>query len=158
MKKLSGVIPPMITPFLENGDLDVSGLKILVGYLKNEVDGLFITGSYGSGPMMTIEERKLVTELTVKEAGGKIPIIAMIGTTNNRESVELAVHAENVGVKAIAAVGPYYFSHKKDDLVCFYKELINSVNIPVYLYNNPGFQGYETVSYTHLTLPTNREV
>lgn len=143
MFKMKGVVPPMITPFLENGDLDTNGLKTLVGFLRNEVDGLFITGSYGSGAMMTLEERKQVTEITVKTAAGKIPVISMVGTTNNRESIELAKHAQNAGVAAVAAVGPYYFTHKKDDLLCFYRELIEAVDIPVYLYNNPGFQGYE---------------
>lgn len=143
MFKMKGVVPPMITPFLENGDLDTNGLKTLVGFLRNDVDGLFITGSYGSGAMMTLEERKRVTEITVKTAAGKVPVISMVGTTNNRESVELAKHAQSAGVAAVAAVGPYYFTHKKDDLLCFYKELIDAVDIPVYLYNNPGFQGYE---------------
>lgn len=143
MFKMKGVVPPMITPFKENGDLDKDGLKTLVGFLKNEVDGLFITGSYGGGALMDIEERKQVTEISVKTAEDKIPVIVMVGTTNNRDSVELAKHAESTGAKAVAAVGPYYFTHKKDDLLCFYKDLIESVDIPVYLYNNPGFQGYE---------------
>lgn len=143
MFKMKGVVPPMITPFLENGELDTNGLKTLVSFLRNEVDGLFITGSYGSGAMMTSEERKQVTEITVKTAAGKVPVISMVGTTNNRESVELAKHAQSVGAAAVAAVGPYYFTHKKDDLICFYRELIEAVDIPVYLYNNPGFQGYE---------------
>ncbi|MEM5767393.1 MAG: dihydrodipicolinate synthase family protein, partial [Bacillota bacterium] len=143
MFKMKGVVPPMITPFKENGDLDTEGLKRLVRYLSNEVDGLFITGSYGSGALMNLEERKQVAEITVKIAADKIPVIVMVGTTNNRESVELAKHAQSVGVKAVAAVGPYYFKHNNDDLLCFYKDLIDAVEIPVYLYNNPGFQGYE---------------
>ncbi len=143
MFKMKGVVPPMITPFKENGELDTEGLKTLVGYLSNEVDGLFITGSYGGGPMMTTEERKKVAEISVETAQGKVPVIPMVGSTNNRESIELAKHAESVGVSAVAAVGPFYFSHNKDDLLCFYKELIDSVDIPVYLYNNPDFQGYE---------------
>lgn len=143
MFKMRGVVPPMITPFKENGDLDTDGLKTIVSFLKNEVDGLFITGSYGGGPLMTIEERKKVTEITVKTVQGKIPVIPMVGSTNNRESIELAKHAERAGANAVAAVGPFYFSYVKDDLIYFYKELIESVNIPVYLYNNPKFQGYE---------------
>ena len=143
MFKMKGVVPPMITPFKENGDLDTEGLKTLVCYLKNEVDGLFITGSYGGGPLMTVEERKKVTQIAVENAADKIPVIPMVGSTNNRESVELAKHAQSVGAKAVAAVGPFYFTHKNDDLRCFYKDLIEAVNIPVYLYNNPNFQGYE---------------
>lgn len=143
MFKMKGVIPPMLTPFKEDGELDVESLEILVNFLKEEVDGLFITGSYGSGPMMNLNERKKVVEVTVKISNGKVPVIPMVGTTNNRDSVELSRHAEDNGAAAVSAVGPFYFNHNEDDLLDFYGNLINSVNIPVYLYNNPGFQGYE---------------
>lgn len=142
MFKMKGVVPPMLTPFKENGELDVQSLKTLVGFLKNEVDGLFITGSYGAGPMMDLDERKKVMETTVGVTKGDIPVIPMVGTTNNMESIELAKHAEKNGAAAVAAVGPFYFSHNTDDLIDFYTDLVESVNIPVYLYNNPGFQGY----------------
>ena len=143
MFKMKGVVPPMITPFDREGNLDEVGLRALVTYLKENVDGLFITGSYGSGALMNMDERKRVAEITTEVVNGKIPVITMIGTTNNRESIELAKHSESVGIKAVAAVGPYYFKHNRESLLKFYKDLIESVNIPVYLYNNPGFQGYE---------------
>lgn len=143
MFRMKGVVPPMITPFKENGDLDEDSLKTLVRYLSHEVDGLFITGSYGGGPLMNLEERKRVAEITIENAADQIPVIVMVGTTNNRESVELARHAKQAGANAVAAVGPYYFTHKKQDLICFYRDLIESVDLPVYLYNNPAFQGYE---------------
>ena len=142
MFKMHGVVPPMITPFKENGDLDTASLKTLVAYLSNEVDGLFITGSYGAGPMMNLEERKKVVEVTLETAAGRIPVIPMVGTTNTREAVELSKHAEQAGVAAIASVGPFYFTHNEDDLLAYYTALIEAVKIPVYLYNNPGFQGY----------------
>ena len=143
MFKMKGVTPPMLTPFKENGELDIECLKTLVTFLREEVDGLFITGSYGAGPMMNLAERKQVVETTMAITKGDIPVIPMVGTTNNVESIELAQHAEAAGVDAVAAVGPFYFSHKEDDLIDFYTDLVESVKIPVYLYNNPGFQGYE---------------
>ncbi|MCK9482218.1 MAG: dihydrodipicolinate synthase family protein [Bacteroidia bacterium] len=142
MKKMHGVVPPMITPFKENGELDVENLKTLVTYLSKNVDGLFVTGSYGSGPLMSLEERKKVVEVSLETAAGQIPVIPMVGTTNNSDSVELAKHAEDVGADAVAAVGPFYFSHKEDSIIQFYTDLIEAVKIPVYLYNNPNFQGY----------------
>jgi len=142
MFKMKGVVPPMITPYKEDGNLDVEGLKVLVSFLKNEVNGLFITGSYGTGPMMNAEERKQVVETTLSVTQGKIPVIAMVGSTNNHESVDLAKHAESAGCDAVAAVGPFYFRHKEDAILDFYTDLIESVKLPVYLYNNPKFQGY----------------
>lgn len=142
MFKMKGVVPPMVTPFDEDGNVDYAGLGKLVNYLSEKVDGLFITGSYGSGALMSIEERSAVAEVALKEANGRIPIITMVGTTNNRDSVLLAKHSEEHGASAVAAVGPYYFKHNEDSIISFYSDLVDAVDIPVYVYNNPGFQGY----------------
>lgn len=144
MFKLRGCIPPMITPFDKDGNLDIPGLEKLVDYLSENVHGLFINGSYGCGAMMTTEERKTVTEITIKTAKDRADVIAQVGTTNNRASVELAKHAAAAGVKAVAAVGPYYFHHNQDSVLYFFEDLVKAVpNTPVYVYNNPKFQGYE---------------
>lgn len=143
MFKMKGVVPPMLTPFTEDGSLDIDGLKTLTTFLVEHVHGLFICGSYGSGALMSLEERKQVTETVIQIAGGKIPVIVMVGTTNNYHSVDLAQHAEKAGADAVASVGPYYFTHKDDSLRYFYGDLIKAVDIPVYVYNNPKFQGYE---------------
>ena len=113
MFKLKGVVPPMITPFDREGNVDIENLEKLVTFLRDRVDGLYLCGSYGSGPLMSVEERKKVTEVTVKVVKGKIPIVAHTGTTNTRDTVELTKHAEKVGCAA-AAVGPYYFHHNED--------------------------------------------
>ncbi|NLJ80969.1 MAG: dihydrodipicolinate synthase family protein [Firmicutes bacterium] len=143
MFRMKGVNPPMITPFLENGDVDYDGLKTLVSFLRERVDGLFITGSYGSGALMSVEERKKVTEITVKAAADKIPVTVMAGTTNNRQTMELVQQAEAAGADAVAAVGPYYFTHNDDSVCYFFEDMVKAAKeIPVYVYNNPKFQGY----------------
>ena len=92
MFKLQGVVPPMITPFDQQGELDVAKLEQLVDFLSERVNGLFICGSYGSGPLMNVEERKKVAEVCVKVSDGRVKVIAHTGTTNTRDTVELARH------------------------------------------------------------------
>ena len=75
MFQMYGVVPPMVTPFRENGEVDYEGLAALVQFLSGQVDGLFINGSYGGGVLMTEAERKGVAEATLKAAQGKIPVI-----------------------------------------------------------------------------------
>lgn len=143
MYKMKGVVPPMITPFDKEGNLDVSALEKLVTFLSDNVHGVFITGSYGCGAIMDIEERKKVTEVTLKTANGKIDVITHVGSTYNKASVELAKHAADCGVQAVAAVGPYYYKHNRDSILYFYEDLVKAVpNTPVYVYNNVSFQGY----------------
>jgi len=145
MIKLKGVVPPMITPFDQGGNIDIANLEKLVNFLKDRVDGLYICGSYGSGPLMSVEERKIVAEITVKVVGGKIPVIVHTGTTNSRDTVVLTKHAEKIGCQGAAAVGPYYFHHNEDNLLEFYSSMLKAVSpvFPIYVYNNPKFSGYE---------------
>ncbi|UCF90350.1 MAG: dihydrodipicolinate synthase family protein [Desulfobacterales bacterium] len=145
MFKLKGVVPPMITPFDREGDLDLDNLEKLLDFLKDRVDGLFICGSYGCGPMMSLEERKTVAETCVRVVDGKIPIITHTGTTSTRQTVELSRHAEKIGCAGVSAVGPYYYHHGADHILAFYAAMIESVSaaFPVYVYHNPSFSGYE---------------
>ncbi len=145
MFQMYGVVPPMITPFKENGEVDYTGLKTLVMFLRDNVDGLFINGSYGGGVLMTEEERKEVAETTIKASDGKVPVIVHVGTADSYTAARLAKHAVEVGASAVAAVGPFYYKHNADSICKFYGAIVEAVSgkIPVYVYNNPGFQGYK---------------
>jgi len=84
MYKMNGCVPPMITPFQENGELDIKNLEKLVDFLSGNVHGVFINGSYGCGALMSLEERMEVAEITKKTAGDRIEVVVQVGTTTNR--------------------------------------------------------------------------
>jgi len=142
IQKFSGVYPAVITPFTEEGHVDVEKLTNYITYLSDKVDGLFVGGSYGSGPIMTKEERKTVAETVMKVAKGKLPVIVMIGATDTNTTLELAKHAESVGVDAIAAVTPCYYRHTEDVIIQYYKDIIESTSLPVLAYNNPKYSNF----------------
>ena len=144
MFKFNGVVPPMITPFKENGELDEETLRKLVEYLSETVDGLFICGSYGCGALMSLEERKRTAEIVRKYARGGAKVVVHTGTTNTRDTIELTQHAKAIGCDAASAVGPYYYKHQDKELIEYYSEILAEVkDFPFYIYNNPNFQGYE---------------
>lgn len=144
MFQMYGVVPPMITPFKKDGAVDYDGLKTLVTFLSENVDGLFICGSYGGGVLMTEEERKAVAETTVNTTAGKIPVIVQVGTADSLSASRLVDHAAKCGAKAVAAVGPYYFKHSTQEILNYFDALVKAAagRVPVYVYNNPQFQGY----------------
>lgn len=146
MKKLSGVIPPMITPFTQDGELDEPALRQLVEYLSGKVDGLFICGSYGCGALMSLDERKRVAEIVKETASPETTIVVHTGTTNTRDTIALTRHAAAIGCDAASAVGPYYYKYASDAVYQYYADVLKAVgdSIPFYAYHNPGFQGYET--------------
>ena len=135
----------MITPFKETGELDEYNLQKLVEYLSPKVNGLFICGSYGCGPLMSLEERKRVAEIVKQYAVKDCAVIVHSGTTNTEDTIELTKHARDIGCDAASAVGPYYYKYTDIDLIRHYSAIIKAVKeFPFYVYHNPGFQGYET--------------
>lgn len=141
--KITGVVVPNVVPFTAEGDVDEKKLKQYTNWLiEKGVNCLFALGSFGGGPLMSVEERKRVCELIVETVDGRIPIICHIATNTTSFSVELAKHAEKAGVDAIAALPPGYYKHTNENIKGFFQELLDSVDIPLYLYNNPGARGY----------------
>ncbi|GAK55270.1 dihydrodipicolinate synthase [Candidatus Vecturithrix granuli] len=137
---IQGSLVPNITIFDEHGSIDreKTGWHIRWMFEKG-LDGLFLTGSYGAGPMMTTEERigifKLAKE-AASEFSGKF-LLPHVGCIDTKSTVELAKAADTIGVDAIGAVPPFYYKHEEKLIIQYYKEIIESVNTPVYAYNNP---------------------
>jgi dihydrodipicolinate synthase/N-acetylneuraminate lyase len=122
VKKFEGVIPAMIMPFRENGEIHEPRLKEFIDFLiEKKVSGLYTLGTFGCGPLLGIHERKRATELIVEGVSGRVPVITHVGSTTAGTTAELAKHAEKAGVTAVAAVPPYYYQHP-DDVVSFQAE------------------------------------
>lgn len=140
--RLKGVIPPLVTPFTEQGNLDEHRLRAVVDFVCPHVHGLFVCGTYGSGPLMTAAERKRCLEVVLQEVNGRVPVIAHVGTTTTREALELARHAASAGATAIASIPPHYYQHVEQEVLAYYSALLDAVPVPVYIYNNPKTVGY----------------
>ena len=137
-----GIIPPLTTPFTADGGVYEKGLRQLVDFqIGHGSHGLFVCGTYGSGPLMTVEERMKVLEVVGDQAGGRIALIAHVGTASTHESIELARHAEKTGADCVASIPPYYYHHDERSVVEYFRSLVESVQLPVYVYNNPTASG-----------------
>ena len=137
-----GIIPPLTTPFTADGRVYEKGLRQLVDFqIDKGSHGLFICGTYGSGPLMKIEERMEVLEIVLHQASGRITVIAHVGTASTQQTVELARHAEKAGADCVASVPPYYYHHDDRSVVAYFRSLVESVLLPVYVYNNPKTSG-----------------
>ena len=141
--KFEGIYPAVITPFDQEGEVVFEYLKDVLHFqLEKGVHGFFVCGTTGEGPLMSIEQRKAVAETVIEEVGSKVPVIVHVGTTNTRETIELAKHANKVGATAISVVSPYYFKPDLDELIDHYKLVSKEVTIPVFAYNIPGLTGF----------------
>lgn len=143
---IKGNLVPNITFFDQKGNIDETKTAWHMDWMFSKgVDGLFLTGSYGAGPLMTNNERISIFRLAKKisdKHGGKI-LLPHVGCIDTKDTLELAKAAESIGVEAIGAVPPFYYKHTDEVIIEYYRAIINAVNVPVYAYNNP-----ETSRYT----------
>ena len=105
VKKFSGVYPAVITPFDADGEVDVAKLENYINYLSDKVDGLFVGGSYGSGPIMTVAQRKVLAEVTVKTCAGRIPVITKPAAARQLPKEALAVFELGAGARDLYVLG-----------------------------------------------------
>nr|WP_294530552.1 dihydrodipicolinate synthase family protein [uncultured Blautia sp.] len=137
MKKLSGVVIPLVTPLTEDDHIDRESLEKLTDYC---IDGgmtcLYPCGTTGEMMYLTVEERKQVAEIVVKQAAGRVPVFVHVGAWNQKDTIELAQHAAKIGADGIGVVTPSFYAISDRGLVNYYKAVACSVpaDFPVYMY------------------------
>lgn len=142
--KFRGIYIPLITTFTEDGEVDYKIVGELTDFEINAgVHGLFVLGSTGMGPVMTTKQRIETAEFVVKQVKGRVPIIMHVGTADLQTTVELARHAEGLGVDAVAVVPPFYFTdHTPWEISAHYKAVAAAIKGPLFLYDNVKYSGY----------------
>ena len=141
--KLKGMFVPHITPFSQNGELDLTALRTCVRFwLKGGVSGLVPCGSNGEAPYLSREERIKVIETVIDEVNGKIPVIAGTGSMSTRETIQFTRDAKDLGVDAALVVTPFYFKPSNKEIHEHYKAVLDAVDIPIVLYSVPKFTGF----------------
>ncbi len=142
---IKGSLVPNITIFTEDGALDLGRTKDHMRWMfARGVDGLYPTGSYGAGPLMTTQERIAVYRAArevADEFTGK-QIVAHVGAIDPASAVELARGAQDAGADAVGAVPPFYYKASDAAVIDYYKDMIAAVDIPVFAYNNPATSRY----------------
>ena len=142
MKDFKGAMPALITPFDTDGNIDVAKFNTFLDWLVPQVSGLYVVGSYGSGPIMSVAQRKQVIDVVTERVDGRIPIVVHAGDPDTHTTIDLAKFAEERKVSAIASLTPYYYLHGQAEVDTHFHRLIDAVETDVYLYNNPKYTNY----------------
>ena len=142
--RFEGIIPPVSTIFTEAGAFDPKGQALVIEKLiAAGVDGLFMCGTGGEFSQMSTAERKTVAEFAVKQAAGRAKVLVGVGSNNQREAVELAIHAESIGADGIVAVNPSYWKVTEPRLLNYFTDIAGTTKLPVLLYNIPFLTGQD---------------
>ena len=139
-EKFTGVFPAFYACYDDHGEISRERASRLAEfYLKLGIPGLYVTGSSGECVFHTVEERKATLEAVMEAVGGKMTVIAHIAAPATRDSIQLAQHAEKLGVDAIAMVPGFYYGLKPAVVKKYWCDVLAATDeVPLFIYNIPG--------------------
>lgn len=141
-KAMKGVFVVQITPFNKDGSLDLEGMRANTHWLVERMSGkdfaLVPLGSTGEFYAMSDDECKAVIKMVVEEVNGRLPVIAGTARAGTQETIKMCQYAQSVGADGVQVVLPYYHIPEEEGMYQHYRQVAESVNIGVMLYNNPG--------------------
>ena len=133
-----GIIPPMVTPFDREGNVDEAAHRAEVRHMVEsaKVHGLTVCGSTGEGHTITTEETRQITGATVEEARGRVPVITGIIADSTRATIERAKAVADLGVAALQ-VTPVHYLFRPDDeaMLRHFDAIAQASGVPVIIYN-----------------------
>ena len=143
LNKYKGVIPAFYACYDENGNISPEGVQSLTRYfVEKGVKGVYVNGSSGECIYQSVEDRKIVLENVMKAADGKLTVINHVACNNTKDSMELAKHAESLGVDAIAAIPPIYFRLPEHAIAKYWNDISSAApNTDFVIYNIPQLAG-----------------
>ena len=82
-----------------------------------------------------------MSEVVAQEVGSKVPFLVHTGALSTREAVALSKHAQKSGASAVSLIPPIYYKYKQEEIFQYYKDVVDSVDLGVIVYNIPQFTG-----------------
>ena len=148
----------LVTPFTEDGKVDVERIKALVEYhIANGTDAIVACGTTGEASTQNDAEHMLVIKTVIEAVNKRIPVIAGTGGNDTAHSIELSQEAEKAGADALLIINPYYNKGNKSGLRKHFVSIAESVKLPIILYNVPSRTGVNIPVSLVIDLATNVE-
>lgn len=143
LKKYCHIIPAFYACYDDKGEVSPERTRALVNYfILKGIQGIYVAGSSGECIYLTKEERMRTLEAVMEVARGKLTVIAHVAANNTRQSMELAAHAEKLGVDAIASIPPIYFHLPEHTIAQYWNDISSAApNTPYVIYNIPQLAG-----------------
>jgi 4-hydroxy-2-oxoglutarate aldolase len=141
--KLTGIIPPVVTPFDKQGKLDIKALQKFLGQLEPHVDGFLLLGSNGETPYLEEAERDQVISAAREVIPKSKPMLVGTGAESTRATMQRSQVAQKLGADALLVLAPFYnrASMTPSILDKHFRAVADAVDVPVYVYNIPQVTG-----------------
>ncbi|GAB6862223.1 dihydrodipicolinate synthase family protein [Haloplanus litoreus] len=142
MTDVRGIVPPLLTPFDEDGSIAEQRLRDHVDFLIDAgVHGLFPGASIGELSNLNTDELERVTTLVVEQAAGEVPVYAGVGASGTLEAVERTKRADAAGADVLIAITPYFLETDQAGLYDHYTRIADATDLPILLYHLPSMTG-----------------
>ena len=144
MKRLTGLIPPAVTIFDQEGRIDWKAMKTHADYMiRGGVDGLSYLGTSGEFSVMTQAVKKELIQNMVPYVKDRTQVVVGIGDTCLENTLELAREAEKAGADGLLAVTPYFSIYGEENVEAYFDCLAAQVRLPLLIYNFPALTGFD---------------
>jgi 4-hydroxy-tetrahydrodipicolinate synthase len=133
------VLTAMVTPFAEDGSIDLAGAQELAAHLvdRQSHDGLVVLGTTGEAPTLSDGEQHAVLEAVLDAVGDRATVVAGVGTNDTAHTIENARRAERLGAHGLLVVTPYYNKPPQAGLLRHFTAVADATDLPVMLYDIP---------------------
>ena len=139
----------IVTPFNKDGSVNYDKFAELVEFqIENGTDAIIVCGTTGESSTLTHEEHLDVIKFCVEKVNGRIPVVAGTGSNCTETAVYLSTEAEKYGVDGLLLVTPYYNKATQKGLFEHFKQVADSVKLPILLYNVPSRTGCNILPQT----------
>ncbi|MEO8360157.1 MAG: dihydrodipicolinate synthase family protein [Vicinamibacteria bacterium] len=138
MKSLSGIIPIAVTPFHEDGAIDIPGQRRVIRFLIDSgAHGIGLFGNASEGYTLKEDERMTLMKAIVEENNGAVPLVASSGHTGTDVAVAMSREIEAMGASALMVLPPYYLKPDAEGVVHYYSAISAAVKIPIMVQDAP---------------------
>lgn len=153
------VLTAMVTAFADDGAVDLDGTARVAQHLAdNGHDGVVVSGTTGESPVTSTDEDGQILRAVLEAVGGRISVVAGVGTNNTAHSVELAQQAEKLGADGVLLVTPYYSKPSQDGVAAHFEAVANASGLPVMLYDIPGRSSITIADATYARIATHERI
>ncbi len=153
MNAFKGTGVALVTPFLEDHQVDYSSLERLINHvIAGGVDYLVVLGTTGETATLTASEKTKVLKACVEYNKGRVPLMLGIGGNATQKLIEEIEQTDFYGVAGLLSVSPYYNKPTQEGIIAHYRALADASPVPLVLYNIPGRTMSNLTAATTLTL------
>lgn len=133
-----GIYPAVLTPFTKDGEIDYAMFKKSIQIQVNAgVKGIIIAGSLGEFSTLRDEEIFDLVEFSKEHLPAEIPVVANLGKSATRDAKDFAQKAQEIGADGLMLLPPLKYQASDREVVQYFKDVADSTDLPIMIYNNP---------------------